>query len=138
MTFYGLFENNPTQEELYKISEQQAHNRACKELAAACDAYVNKAYTLLCDYLHLLEDWKVMYAPQSLGEMEESEKHMNPCFITACQQLDYIGYLVDSLIWADFEGQAQFYKTHRKEMVTIADKIEQYSKSRDAYGSALQ
>ena len=135
----GIFGNKqPSQEEFNKLSEQRAHNRACKGLTTAFDAYINKAYILLCDYLHLLERWKVMYAPRPPEETGDMEKPMNPHFIAACHQQDYIKYLIDGLMQADFKAQMQFYKTHRKEMVTIAHKIKQYPKSRDAYGAALQ
>ena len=46
---------------------------------------------VLCDYLHLLEDWKVQYAPASMEE-EPDER-----FVEACQMVSYIEYLADIL-----------------------------------------
>jgi hypothetical protein len=46
---------------------------------------------VLTDYLHLLADWKVQYAPRTLGD-EVNEK-----FVEACQMMDYIESLVDIL-----------------------------------------
>lgn len=38
---------------------------------------------VLCDYLHLLEDWKVQYAPASMDEEPDDR------FVEACQMLSY-------------------------------------------------
>jgi len=58
---------------------------------------------VLCDYLHLLEDWKVQCAPASMDE-EPDER-----FVKACQMLSYIEYLADLLTVGDLE--------HRKAVV---------------------
>lgn len=52
---------------------------------------------VLCDYLHLLEDWKVRYAPTSL------EDELDDRFVEACQMLDYIEHLADILTVAELE-----------------------------------
>ena len=52
---------------------------------------------VLCDYLHLLEDWKVRYAPKNMDEDFDDR------FVEACQMLDYIEYLADILTVGDLE-----------------------------------
>ena len=52
---------------------------------------------VLCDYLHLLEHWKVQYAP------ETPEDTLDDRFVEACQMLDYIEYLADILTVGDLE-----------------------------------
>mgnify|MGYP001062026850 CR=1 FL=1 len=52
---------------------------------------------VLCDYLHLLESWKVQYAPKS------PEDNLDARFVEACQMLDYVEYLADILTFADLE-----------------------------------
>ena len=52
---------------------------------------------VLCDYLHLLEDWKVRYAPKSMDEDFDDR------FVEACQMRDYIEYLADILAVGDLE-----------------------------------
>ena len=52
---------------------------------------------VLCDYLHLLEDWKVQYAPASMDEKPDDR------FVEACQMLSYIEYLADLLTVGDLE-----------------------------------
>lgn len=52
---------------------------------------------VLCDYLHLLENWKVQHAPKSPDDTIDDH------FVEACQMLDYIEYLTDILIFAELE-----------------------------------
>ena len=52
---------------------------------------------VLCDYLHLLEHWKVQYAP------ETPEDTLGDRFVEACQMLDYIEDLADILTFAELE-----------------------------------
>ena len=52
---------------------------------------------VLCDYLHLLEHWKVQYAP------ETPEDTLDDRFVEACQMLDYIEDLADILTFAELE-----------------------------------
>lgn len=129
----GLFDCKPSQEELKKLAERRKQNQVYRGLAETFEAYMNKVYIILCNYFHLLEDWKVIFAPKSPVEMEI---FISPLFIESCHQLDYIEYLVDCLIYADYEEQIQFYQLHRKEMIDIATKVKQYSSSQNANKSA--
>lgn len=52
---------------------------------------------VLCDYLHLLERWKVQYVPKT------QEDTIDDRFVEACQMHDYIEYLTDILTFADLE-----------------------------------
>ena len=52
---------------------------------------------VFCDYLHLLEDWKVQYAPVSMDEVPDDR------FAEACQMFAYIEYLADLLTVGDLE-----------------------------------
>ena len=52
---------------------------------------------VLCDYLHLLENWKVQYAPKT------PEDTLDDHFVEACQMLDYIEDLTDILTFAELE-----------------------------------
>ncbi|MFR7742734.1 MAG: CHC2 zinc finger domain-containing protein [Acutalibacteraceae bacterium] len=54
-------------------------------------------FRVLTDYLHLLEDWKVRYAPKTLDDALDDR------FVEACQMLDYIEYLADILTVGDLE-----------------------------------
>lgn len=63
-------------------------------------------FRVLTDYLHLLEDWKVRYAPKTLDDALDDR------FVEACQMLDYIEYLADILTVGDLE-----------ERVAVVDKL---------------
>ena len=52
---------------------------------------------VLCDYLHLLERWKVQYAPKT------PEDTIDDRFVEVCQMLDYIEDLADILTFAELE-----------------------------------
>lgn len=63
-------------------------------------------FRVLTDYLHLLEDWKVRYAPKT------PEDALDDRFVEACQMLDYIEYLADILTVGGLE-----------ERVTVVDEL---------------
>jgi len=121
----GYFDYKPTQEEKNQQSALRNEKQAHRELAETFEAYMSKAYIILCDYLHLLKDWKTAYAPKMPAELDTA----SPLFVDACHQLDYIEYLLDGLTVADYDEQIHFYQTHRKELVEIASKIKQYAES---------
>ena len=52
---------------------------------------------VLCDYLHLLEDWKVQHALDTMDEEPDDR------FVEACQMFDYIEYLADLLTVGDLD-----------------------------------
>ena len=56
---------------------------------------------VLCDYLHLLEHWKVQYAP------ETPEDTLDDRFVEACQMLDYTEDLTDILTFAELEARVK-------------------------------
>lgn len=66
-------------------------------LAKAFQRDEMRCQRVLCDYLHLLEDWKEQYAPSG------PEESWDDRFVEACQMLDYIEYLTDILTFAELE-----------------------------------
>ena len=58
-------------------------------------------FRVLTDYLHLLEDWKVRYAPKT------SDDALDDRFVEACQMLDYVEYLLDVLMFAELEQRVK-------------------------------
>ena len=54
-------------------------------------------FRVLTDYLHLLEDWKVQYAPKTPDEP------YNDRFVEACQMHCHIEYMADILTVGDLE-----------------------------------
>ena len=68
-------------------------------------------FRVLTDYLHLLEDWKVRYAPKT------PEDTLDDRFVEACQMHCYIEYMADVLTVGDLE-----------ERVALVDKLMQDGK----------
>lgn len=68
-----------------------------------------RCHRVLCDYLHLLERWKVQYAPKT------PEETIDDRFVEACQMLDYIEYLTDILTFAELEVRVKAVDMLRKE-----------------------
>ena len=66
---------------------------------------------VLCDYLHLLEDWKIRYAPKT------PEDALDDRFVEACQMHCHIEYMADVLTVGDLE-----------ERVALVDKLMQDGK----------
>lgn len=56
---------------------------------------------VLCDYLHLLESWKMQHAPK------RPEEDLDNRFVEACQMLNYVEYLADLLIAAELEQRVK-------------------------------
>ena len=68
-------------------------------------------FRVLMDYLHLLEDRKVRYAPKT------PDDDLDDRFVEACQMIDYIEYLADILTVGDLE-----------ERVAVVDELMKESK----------
>ena len=56
---------------------------------------------VLCDYLHLLERWKVEYAPQSPEDDPDGR------FVEACHMIEYVDHLLDVLMFAELEQRVK-------------------------------
>ena len=68
-------------------------------------------FRVLTDYLHLLENWKVLYAPKTPAEPYDDR------FVEACQMHCHIEYMADVLTVGDQE-----------ELVALVDKLMQDGK----------
>ena len=85
---FGITQDKPpdkvTREKLNTNSEAQR----LRENEKLC-------FSALMEYYKLLQEWKRLYAPRTPEEM------WHPHFIEACDRLDYVEYLVDTLIGGD-------------------------------------
>lgn len=84
---------------------------------------------VLCDYLHLLERWKVQYAPKV------PEDALDDRFVEACQMLDYVEYLADLLIAAELEQRIRIVEMLNKEdlIATLEERLERQKKEETSY-----
>ena len=85
---------------------------------------------VLCDYLHLLENWKVQYAPNT------PEDTIDDRFVEACQMLDYIEYLTDILAFAGLEVRNKAVDLLRKDGTIdgLEARLNRLEKEERAYG----
>ena len=84
----------------------------------------------LTGYLHLLEDWKVRYAPKT-----PDDENWDDRFVEACQMLDYIGHLADILTVGELEQRVAAVDRLMKE--GYIDFLKDYTarrKQEDGYG----
>ena len=84
---------------------------------------------VLYDYLHLLESWKVQYAPKT------PEDVLDDRFVEACQMLDYVEYLADLLIAAELEQRVKIVEMLNKDglIAGLEERLDRLKKEDDAY-----
>ena len=84
---------------------------------------------VLCDYLHLLESWKVQYAPKTLEDVLDDR------FVEACQMLDYVEYLADLLIAAELEQRIRIVEMLNKDglIAGLEERLGRLKKEDDAH-----
>ena len=84
---------------------------------------------VLYDYLHLLESWKVQYAPKTPADTLDDR------FVEACQMLDYVEYLADLLIAAELEQRIRIVEMLNKEelIASLEERLERQKKEETPY-----
>ena len=87
---------------------------------------------VLCDYLHLLENWKVQCAP------ETPEDTLDDRFVEACQMLDYIEDLTDILTFAELEARVKTVDMLQKDGMIdrLEERLKRTAKEVDARDEA--
>lgn len=84
---------------------------------------------VLCDYLHLLEIWKVQYAPKTPKDVLDDR------FVEACQMLDYVEYLADLLIADELEQRVKIVEMLNKDglIAGLEERLDRLKKEDDAH-----
>lgn len=75
---------------------------------------------ILSDYLHLLEQWKIQYAPKN-PEEEYAEE-----FIEACQKKELVDYYLDILLNGELKDRIEFLIENGEEVRKIEKRMERY------------
>ena len=85
---------------------------------------------ILCEYLHLLEHWKMQYAPKT------PEDTLDDHFVEACQMLDYIEDLTDILTFAELEACVKTVDMLQKDGMIdrLEERLKRTAKEVDARG----
>ena len=118
---FGLDPKPPTAVALPK--PKRPHIRQFREDEMMC-------FRVLMDYLHLLEDWKVRYAPKTPDDALDDR------FVEACQMLDYIEYLADILTVGNLEERVAVVDELMKEgkIAFLRDYVERKRKEGVSHG----
>ena len=69
---------------------------------------VYECQKMVCEYLHRLEKWKVIYAPK------HPDLPMDERFEEACENLSYVEYLADYLTFAEENERIDAVKAMKK------------------------
>ena len=85
---------------------------------------------VLCDYLHLLERWKVQCAPKAPDDTIDDR------FVEACQMLDYIEDLADILTFAELDVRVKTVDMLQKDGMIdrLEERLKRTEKEVDAHG----
>lgn len=98
-----------------KVPIKQAQTTEQKYLSAE-----KHCFRVLADYLHLLQKWKIKYAPKPEDENWDSR------FEESLQSSFYIEYLLDSLLSGTIEERAAIVLHYGKEMATLERRISEF------------
>lgn len=82
---------------------------------------VERCFRAYADYLHLLKQWKVEYAPHS------PEEEWHPLFVEALQKQSCVEYLLDTLLFGTLEEQARALAGKGKEVPAIEQRISEFT-----------
>lgn len=97
---FGITPDNPPVIAALKKPEYMETKSRRKEL--------HECQKMVCEYLHRLEKWKALYAP------ERPDLPMDERFEEACENLSYIEYLADYLTFADEEEGFEVVKSMKE------------------------
>ena len=85
---FGITQDKPPDKVMQKNQNRKSEAQRLRENEKLC-------FSALLEYMKLLQEWKRLYAPRT------PEEEWHPHFIEACDRLDYVEYLVDTLIGGD-------------------------------------
>ena len=87
------------------------------------EEWERESIRILSDYLHLLEEWKIRYAPKTPEEEWKAE------FIEACQQTEKINYYLDLLVFGELQDRIEFLLDSGKDVKRIEKRMEEYRRN---------
>lgn len=85
---FGISQDKPPTKEMEEKLNKKSEAQRLKENEKLC-------FSVLMAYMKLLQEWKVLYAPRTPEDDQQDR------FVQACHGLDYVEYLVDTLISGD-------------------------------------
>lgn len=98
-------------------------NASKKQTEKKFEEWERESIRILSDYLHLLEEWKIRYAPKTPEEEWKAE------FIEACQQTEKINYDLDLLVFGELQDRIEFLLDSGKDVKRIEERMEEYRRN---------
>ncbi|MCD8149102.1 MAG: hypothetical protein LUE92_05955 [Clostridiales bacterium] len=98
------------------------------EMEREFERWRQKCTIILSDYLHLLEDWRVRFAPK------EGEDDWNEHFMEALSKQTVTEYYLDVLLTGTLEEQLQFIADKGEEVIRLGTRMEQYRRGNQEAG----
>ena len=98
-----------------KTKPRKNDEQIFKETCAHC-------FRVLCDYLQLLEQWKIEYAPK------DETKEWHPYFCEALREIDHVNYLLDILLDGDVHDRAFLVSDYGRKVKNIEERIRKIDK----------
>ena len=85
---FGITQDKPPDKAMQEKLNRKSEAQRLRENEKLC-------FSALLEYLKQLQEWKVLYAPRSPEDTQDDR------FVETCHTLDYVEYLVDTLIGGD-------------------------------------
>ena len=116
-----VFKDNAKKRNTSKKKEKP--KRTLYQTEKKFEEWERESIRILSDYLHLLEEWKIRYAPKTPEEEWKAE------FIEACQQTEKINYDLDLLVFGELQDRIEFLLDSGKDVKRIEERMEEYRRN---------
>ena len=107
---FGITQDKPPDKALQEKQHRKSEAQRLRENEKLC-------FSALLEYMKLLQEWKVLYAPRTPEDTQDER------FVEACHNVDYVEYLVDLLIRGD-----SYERNEVIEMVMTGGKLQKLQK----------
>ena len=107
---FGITQDKPPTKAMQEKQNRKSEAQRLKENEKLC-------FSALLEYMKLLQEWKVLYAPRTPEDTQDDR------FVEACHNVDYVEYLVDLLIRGD-----SYERNEVIEMVMTGGKLQKLQK----------
>ena len=101
----------------YKPSKDSVLAKIRREQEKAKEKEV---YNTLCNYFHLLNDWRKLYFPKS------DKDKLNPLFVKSLTEMAYVEYLLNCVSYGSKEEKAEIIKDESGEIAKIENALKLY------------
>ena len=107
---FGITQDKPPTKAMQEKQNRKSEAQRLRENEKLC-------FSALLEYMKLLQEWKVLYAPRTPEDTQDDR------FVEACHNVDYVEYLVDLLIRGD-----SYERNEVIEMVMTGGKLQKLQK----------